>query len=220
MVSCGKNYIRPADPKLVFQEDADGLHLEHLVYWSGLIEEYYSKTGRYPLQNKLVSGSSKYDIGLVRIGTVNHQTYFTSDHDNYRPDLDNNANNSFQEFPVKTLIDELERGLGRTIDEKYSVYDEPNESVIWYPYFESETKGYLIWVPCLSCGVTTASTLTMDGKTPTVNIGSEVMIEGIPKAMTREDMMNHPDFKRWRSVQRHEEAKMREMEDRNLQDSK
>jgi len=33
-------------------------------------------------------------------------------------------------------------------------------------------------------------------------------------------MMNHPDFKRWRSVQRHEEAKMREMEDRNLQDSK
>jgi len=211
--------VVPTDPAVQLQEDRDGLRLEHLLHWTGLIEEYHAKTGTYPLQDKLTAGASITGSGMVRIATRGQQRFFDPQHADYRADLDNNGQGSFQEFPVAELVKTLEAGLGRTIDEKYDVQATPDQSVIWYPYF-FDTDGYLMWVPCLSCGVTTASTLTMDGKTPTVNIGARPLINGIPKAMTRDEMQAHADFKRWLAIPFHKETDMRTLEATYHSDSK
>ena len=53
-----------------FQHDADLLRLEHLLYWSGLIEAYYAKLKRYPLQRELANATKP---GLVKIISRQHQ---------------------------------------------------------------------------------------------------------------------------------------------------
>jgi len=151
-----------------FLNDADLLRLEHLQYWTGLVEEYYQKNGEYPFQNE-VSSNSK--IGLVKIITKQQRRYLSSGGDKYNPAFDNNANGVFKEFTIKNFVSVLEEGLGRKIDEKYDIQKVPTNHAIGYFYFV-ESDGYLIWVPCISCGVTEISTLLMDGITPTVNIVS------------------------------------------------
>ncbi len=199
-----------------YQNDADLIRLEHLVYWSGLIEEYHKKTGYYPFQNQLVSEEQP---GLVRIATKNQQLYFKPKTDNYRKDLDNNPNKFFQEFTVKEFVSELENKLGKSIDEKYDIQKVPTSSPIWYNYFVTN-EGYLIWVPCINCGVTKISTLLMDGITPTVNIASSEMKKNVTKALTREEMMNHPIFKDWQHNEYAKETYIRNLEQQNFQDSK
>ena len=49
-----------------YQQDADILRLEHLEFWTKLVEDYYNKTGYYPFQQSLEKNNS---IGLVRIAT-------------------------------------------------------------------------------------------------------------------------------------------------------
>jgi len=227
--ACGDSTVRhpnypPTDENLEFQQDSDGVRLEHLVYWTGLIEEYYAKTGRYPLQNKVkpAEHSTKapsLGIGLVRIATRHQQQFFDPNSVNYKPNLDSNGTGRFQNLMVSQLIAELETGLGRQILEKYDIQKTPTVRIIWYNYFVS-ADGYLMWVPCQSCGVTYASTLTMDGLTPTVNIGSAKMIEGVPKAMTRKTMLAHPDFKRWVNYPFNDEKAMRVLEKSHFSDSK
>ncbi len=57
-----------------FQNDADLIRLEHLQYWTGLVEEYHQKTGEYPFQEKLKSNS---EIGLVKIDTKQQRQYLS-----------------------------------------------------------------------------------------------------------------------------------------------
>jgi hypothetical protein len=199
-----------------FQDDADLIRLEHLVYWTGLVEEYQQKTGFYPFQTQL---NSKEDIGLVKIATTQQLQYLSPGNQNYNPDLDNNNNNYFNEFEIKKLVSELERVLEKEIEEKYDIQKVPTKSTIGYYYFVS-TDGYLIWATCISCGVTEISTLLMDGFTPTVNIVSEGMEGKVTKALTRTKMLSHPQFKDWVSNPLQKEEYVRNIVKENSRDSK
>ncbi len=205
-----------ADMEQVYQRDADQARLSHLLYWTGLIEEYQSKTGSYPFQEQLLS---KDKPGLVRILTKEQQLYVFPNSDKYVAGLDNNANGSFQEFTVKGFVAELEDKLGREIEEKYDIQRVPTRSPIGYNYFVTE-NGYLLWVTCITCGVTEISTLLMDGYTPTVNIASEGMVGEVHKAFLRKNMINHPTFKTWQGRGYKKEGYVRHVEQQNIHDSK
>ena len=199
-----------------FQNDADLIRLEHLQYWTGLVEEYQQKTGSYPFQEKLRSNS---EIGLVKIATKQQRQYLSPGNEKYNPNLDNNANGAFKEFSIKNFVSVIEGALGREIDEKYDIQKVPTKNAIGYYYFVS-ADGYLIWVTCISCGVTGISTLLMDGITPTVNIVSEGMKGKVTKALTREEMVSHPTFKDWVSKPFQKEAYVRGIVQENIRDSK
>ena len=199
-----------------FQNDADLLRLEHLVYWTGLVEEYHLKTGQYPFQEHFKSNEK---IGFARIVTKHQQQFFTPTSASYRSDLDNNSDGYFTEFTVKDFISELEQKLQRNIDEKYDIQRYPTSSPIGYNYFVDQ-HGYLIWVTCISCGVTHVSTLLLDGYTPTVNIGSAEMVKDVTKAVTRQEMLNHPTFIEWQNKKYIKEAHIRQLEQKNIRDSK
>ena len=199
-----------------FQNDADLLRLEHLQYWTGLVEEYHKKTGSYPFQEELSSSS---EIGLVKIATKQQRQYLSPGSDKYNPKMDNNSNGAFREFSLKIFVSVLESSLGIEIEEKYDIQKVPTNNAIGYYYFVS-ADGYLIWVTCISCGVTEISTLLMDGITPTINIVSEGMKGKVTKALTREEMLEHPIFKSWVSSPFQKETYVRGIVQENSRDSK
>lgn len=199
-----------------FQNDADLLRLEHLEYWTWLIEEYYDKVWYYPFQ-KDYEASEK--IWLVRVATQDQQLYFDKDSDKYIPDLDTNYSKIFKEISMKDFVSEIEDKLGKEIEEKYDIQKVPTTSNNWYNYFVS-SKWYLFWVPCITCGVTTISTLTMDGITPTVNIVSKWMLSEVPKSLTREEMLSHSVYKEWKSKDFYKEEYVRNLEKENINNSK
>ncbi|NVP17725.1 hypothetical protein HUU51_03325 [Candidatus Gracilibacteria bacterium] len=204
------------DSELEFQYDADLARLEHLEYWTSLIEEFYDKNSYYPLQEQLKSNDS---IGLVRIATKEQQRFFDKTNQDYKEYLDNNGNDFFQEFSINKFILELEEGLSKTIDEKYDIQKYPTNSPIWYNYFVTE-RGYLLWITCMTCGVTPISTLLYDGLTPTLNIASVGMKEEVFKSLTRDEMLNHPIYKLWKERKYNKEGFIREREKENIKNSK
>lgn len=199
-----------------FQNDADLARLEHLEYWTWIIEEYYDKTWLYPFQTSL---KEKDKIWLVRISTKHQQQFFDKNSENYKAYLDNNPTWFFQEFSVKDFVTELESKLWRTVDEKYDIQKYPVSSPIWYNYFITK-KWYLMWVTCISCGVTPISTLLLDGFTPTVNIWSPAMMQDVYKSFTRQEMLNNPIFINWKNKKYINEKHVREIENENKNDSK
>ena len=48
-----------------YQQDADLIRLEHLQYWTGLIEEYYTLTNSFPLQDRLESESGPIMVKIL-----------------------------------------------------------------------------------------------------------------------------------------------------------
>lgn len=199
-----------------FQNDADLARLEHLEYWTGLVEEYQQATGQFPFTTALASQES---IGLVRIANANQLKYFDPGSSQYVAEFDNNYDGMFQEFSVADFVEELERGLGRTIDEKYDIQYVPTSSPVWYFYFVTKS-GYLMWVTCITCGVTQISTLLLDGYTPTVNIASAGMKDSVTKALTRQEMLSHAIFRRWKSKKFVKEQFVRDREQKHYDDSK
>lgn len=212
-----ENVIAQATQKQLmdYQKDADLARLEHILYWTDLIEEYQQKTGSFPFQNSLTSSKP----GFVRIVTKAQQEYFDPQSDKYISKIDNNARGSFQQFSIVDFVAELEKGLGREIEEKYDIQNVPSKTTIGYNYFVTE-DGYLVWVPCITCGVTPVSTLLLDGYTPTVNIASEGMVGSVTKAYTRDDMIAHPIFKDWMARGYIKEGYVRHVEQQNARDSK
>ena len=176
-----------------FQEDADLLRLEHLEYWTQVIEEYYKVKGHYPLQKKI---QNKGKMILVKIATKQQMRYLSVEGDKYNKRLDYNSTGYFQDVGVKEFVATIESALTREIVEKYDIQKVPTSSPVGYYYFATN-DGYLLWVTCITCGVTQVSTLLMDGFTPTVNIVSEGMKGKVTKALTRENMLNHPTYKSW-----------------------
>ncbi len=191
--------------KKSFQNDADLIRLEHLEYWTGLVEEYHDKIGHYPFQNNL----QKNEIVTVKILTKNQQKIkqFSIGGPN------------FKEIEMKDFVLELENKLGKKIEEKYDVQKIPTNSPVGYNYFVSE-DGYLVWVTCKTCGITPISTLLMDGVTPTVNIVSEGMLKNVTKSLKRESMLNHPIYKKWKTQKFEKEDYVRLLEEGNFNDSK
>ena len=205
-----------ADADRAFHQDADLARLEHLEYWTGLVEEYENVTGEYPFASSL---PAKDSIGLVRIATADQSQFFTPGSDKYLRDLDNNAKSRFQEHSMADFVAELESGLGRTVEEKYDIQYVPSGSPIWYNYFVTEA-GYLVWVTCITCDVTLISTLLYDGYTPTVNITSPGMKDSVSKALTRSEMLSHPIFLQWKSRPFVKEEFVRYRENLHRSDSK
>ena len=181
------------NPMKQFQEDADLLRLEHLEYWTQVIEEYYKVKGHYPLQKKI---QNKGKMILVKIATKQQMRYLSVEGDKYNKRLDYNSTGYFQDVGVKEFVATIESALTREIVEKYDIQKVPTSSPVGYYYFAT-IDGYLLWVTCITCGVTQVSTLLMDGFTPTVNIVSEGMKGKVTKALTRENMLNHPTYKSW-----------------------
>ncbi len=210
------NNLINLSPELSFQYDADLVRLEHLEYWTFLIEEFYDENWYYPLQNNL---NSKDDIWLVRIATKEQQMFFDKNSEYYKYNLDNNWNDFFQEFDTSKFILELEKWLFRDIDEKYDIQKYPTYSPIWYNYFVTESW-YLLWVTCITCWVTPISTLLYDWVTPTVNIVSIWMKEEVFKSLTRNEMINHPIYKWWKKRNYIKEWFIREREKENINNSK
>ena len=199
-----------------FHYDADLARLEHLEYWTGIIEEYEKNIGYFPFYNELENEES---IGLVRIATSGQSKYFDPESNKYAEELDNNASARFQEFSVSAFVKELERGLDREIYEKYDIQYAPDGSPIWYNYFVTN-DGYLLWITCITCDVTLISTLLYDGYTPTVNIVSEGMKGKVSKALTRDEMLTHPIFVQWKERKYFKEGFVREREALHSGDSK
>ena len=176
-----------------FQEDADLLRLEHLEYWTQVIEEFYKVKGHYPLQKKI---QNKGKMILVKIATKQQMRYLSVEGDKYNKRLDYNSTGYFQDVGVKEFVATIESALTREIVEKYDIQKVPTSSPVGYYYFATN-DGYLLWVTCITCGVSQVSTFLMDGFTPTVNIVSEGMQGKVTKALTRENMLNHPTYKSW-----------------------
>lgn len=200
-----------------FRADADSARLEHLVYWSGLIEEFYDRTGRYPMQDWIQDGE---DVRLVRIQTQAQRSYTDKAvADKYIATADMNPDGFFPEADMKDFVATLEAGLKRTVAEKYDIQQVPTERPIGYYYFATR-DGYVLWGTCLRCGVTPVTTLLMDGKTPTLNIVSKDMVEKVTKAKTRADMLADPDFRKLIDVPYNKEGYVRAIEQKHLHDSK
>lgn len=199
-----------------FQHDADLARLEHLEYWTGLIEEYEEATGYFPFYKELANEEA---IAQVRIATAAQSKFFTPSSGKYVEALDNNSASRFQEFSMGAFVEELERGLGRSVIEKYDIQYVPLGSPVWYYYFVTAT-GYLFWVTCISCGVTPISTLLFDGYTPTVNIVSSGMKGTVTKALTRDRMLSHSIFRKWQSGVYNKEGFVRAREVAHQNDSK
>lgn len=205
-----------ANPMLQFQEDADLIRLEHLEYWTQIFEQYSEKKGHFPFQNE-VKGSE--EIVLVKIATKQQMSYLSAGGKNYNEQLDNNQSGRFKEYNVKQLVAEIESVLGREIKEKYDIQKVPTRSPVGYFYFATN-DGYLLWVTCITCDVTLVSTLLYDGYTPTVNIVSKGMAGKVPKALIRNEMVNHPTYKAWVSRPFHKEEYVRNLVEENSHDSK
>jgi hypothetical protein len=205
-----------ANPMKQFQEDADLIRLEHLEYWTEVIEEFYKVKGHYPLQ-KEIQNSGK--MVLVKIATKQQMRYLSVGGDKYDKRLDNNQTGYFQDVGVKQFVAAIESALGREIEEKYDIQKVPTSSPVGYYYFATN-DGYLLLVTCITCGVTQVSTLLMDGFTPTVNIVSEGMQGKVTKALTREDMLNHPMYKSWVSRPFHKSEYVHNLVKEHGRDSK
>lgn len=195
VAGCGRPNITS---EVKIQQDYDHLRLEHLEYWTGLIEEFHKKTGYYPLQK--TSGET---------APFTHVQILPPDSNDHLIDWGDN----FLELTSDALISELESGLGRKVKFKFPPETTPPDYAYAYNYFV-ESDGYLVWVTCQSCGITKISTYTMDGKSATVNIASAGMVPKVTKAQTRENMLAHPRYKIWRSIDVHDKNRMRKLKRR------
>lgn len=208
--ACATNPVR------LFQEDADLIRLEHLEYWTQLIDQYQQDKGYYPFQQEVKESE---EIVLVKIATKQQMSYLSASGANYDKRLDNNQSGHFKERGVKQFIAEIETALGHEIEEKYDIQKVPTSSPVGYYYFASN-DGYLLWVTCITCGVTQVSTLLMDGYTPTVNIVSKGMVGKVTKALAREEMLMHPTYKHWVSRPFHKGEYVHNLIKENSRDSK
>ena len=106
------------NPTKQYQEDADLIRLEHLEYWTQLLDEYHELKGHYPFQKTIERTDN---IVLVKIVTNQQLNYLSVGGVNYDKRLDNNPSGFFKEQSVKDFVAALEQALGREIEEKYDI---------------------------------------------------------------------------------------------------
>jgi len=114
---------------IAYQENADRIRLKHLEYYGRLIEEYFEKTGRYPLQTDA-------DIPVYVYIANRDQFRFTETYEKAIP---------FEHtvIPFKDLVAELEQGLGHQIGEYYDPQEYPDAKWNWYLYSVRPDAYYL-----------------------------------------------------------------------------
>lgn len=180
-----------------YQKNADRLRLDDLFYWTGLIEEYHYKTGHYPFQQQFIGTG---EIGFIRIVSAQQRQYFDPTSGNYIPQFDNNYDQRFAQFSMDAFAYELQQVLDKNVRAAFDIQRVPSGFPLGYNYFVT-SDGYLMWVPCKSCGDTAISGLLEDGSVAIVYIGSEAMVPKATKALTRTEMLSHPQFQAWMNAQ-------------------
>lgn len=116
------DFLRNGLPELTglekeLQDNCDIVRLKHLKYYAELIEEYKAKTGHYPFQEKS-------QIQIYALIYNKQQKEFATD---------TNPNNHKLISP-KDFFTELEKGLGRKIDQMYDPQYAPTCRPIFYMY--------------------------------------------------------------------------------------
>lgn len=217
IVVLGVRYSQTASVPVAqrFQDDADRLRIEHLAYWAGLIDQYQSLTGHYPLQDILQPGQAAL---LVRIQTPGQHAYVAKGSAKYMADADINADNRYAEAPVRVFVAALEQGLKSPVVEKYDVQQAPLKAAIGYNYLVTPA-GYVLWAECLTCGDTAVSSPLPDGSAE-VAIASNRMLVHKPKARELRDMLAEPVFAGWLARGLHREGFVRGIERAHMHDSK
>lgn len=114
-------------PYVSFQTNADIVRLKHLVYWGQLIDEYHQKTGHYPFANQ-----SRHPI-YVEIATPQQQSYFKD----IKPPAPATTKS------MKEFVKELEKGLGRGIQEYYDPQYAPDGKPNFYIYMIDQSQYHL-----------------------------------------------------------------------------
>ena len=84
-----------------FQEDADLIRLEHLEYWTDIIDKYYQVKGSYPFQSEVHNND---DIVLTKIATKQQMQYLSSGGNKYQKRLDNNQSGFSRNAQSKNLL--------------------------------------------------------------------------------------------------------------------
>lgn len=100
-----------------YQDDADIFRLRHLKYMAELIEEYFKKRGKYPLQG---------DVAMVNF--VHIANTFQEEYAKKRPPF------SHKLTPLHVFIDSLEAGLGRKVALRYDPQKVPANKPNFYIY--------------------------------------------------------------------------------------
>ena len=115
------DYLKNASPALdkqeqEYQDDCDIVRLQHLIYYGKLIEEYKEKVGKYPFEGE------------------KQQVYaFIYNNKQKKYCKDTNPNKHKQISP-KDFFAELERGLGRQIDQLFDPQYVPSGRPVFYIY--------------------------------------------------------------------------------------
>jgi hypothetical protein len=173
----------------LYQHDADMIRARHLVEWAQIIEAYYMKAGRYPLQRRAKGD----EILLVQIATREQQVYLDPKGPKYARKIDNKSPR-FTSVSVKDFVAEIEGVLGRDIHERYDPQRVPTGAPIYLSYFANK-DGYLIWTVCRTCPPRSNSFSTLLwNATPSINIGSDWFIENIPKTQSITSLQTNEEF--------------------------
>jgi len=127
------DYLKNAYPELTglekqLQDNCDIVRLKHLEYYANLIEEYKSKTGHYPLQNK--SGKQVYSL------------IFNGMQKDYCKDTNPNPH---ELVAAKDFFTEIEKGLVRRVDQYYDPQYVPTTKPVFYIYMiQGETYYFAV----------------------------------------------------------------------------
>ncbi len=109
-------YLIMTIPEQRYQDDCDVVRLQHLRYYGNLIEEYKVKVGTYPFEGE---GQQVYAF----IYNNNQKEYCD----------DTNPYSHIQKTP-KEFFSELEKGLGRQVDQLFDPQYVPSGRPVFYIY--------------------------------------------------------------------------------------
>jgi len=182
--------VIPEDAEDAYQSDADIFRARHLVEWARIIEEYQAKTGRYPLQHRI----QEDEMFLVQIATREQHAYLDPSRPTYVGKIDN-MNAAFTRMPVKDFVADIERGLGREIDERYDPQRAPYGPAPIYLSYLADRNGYVIWAMCRTCKKqsTSFSTLLTTGMAA-IGIGTRKVFDSAPEPRPLAAVLADPEF--------------------------
>ena len=124
-VDCLKN-ASPALDKIEqeYQDDCDIVRLQHLLYYGKLIEEYKQKAGKYPFEGE-------------------KQQVYAFVYNNKQKKYCKNTNpNQHKQVSPKDFFAELEKGLGRKIDQLFDPQYVPSGRPVFYIYMINGNQYY------------------------------------------------------------------------------
>lgn len=166
-----------------YQTEADVVRVQALAHWASLIEEYYEKTGSYPLINDI---DLEADAQLYVFIARDEQWQAVADQQSYLPE------NAYIIYPPEFMYS-LEKGLGRQedIEERYDPQNVSSGAPNFMIYMTQDNNYYLA-----------AHFLNTYSFTAPVRAYQKVEVTNIPEApyqITYADLQNDADFQRLRS---------------------